>query len=630
MKKGGKKLIIALGVIVAAIVGAVLLYFFVFKNMLAFDKLEKAFDDNDYAKVREFSKEIRDTKYEDDALKLVEDEIDEIKKLYKKGDIELYEFEKQIKLLGKLRIEDVDDITEEAYSLICDIRISCESYDMAEEIYNSIDGSSDDNYEAYSEAYSYYSKVIEEDKNYKDARAKMKKCEKKMKHRVVVFDDDSLAGNNDPEENTNGADNGEENNDNEDENNKVVEKDVIVAPKQVSDYSDAKQLSLKVWCPSEEQEITKTLCELFDASHPEYTITFDYGVVSESDCKTQIELDPQNAADIFMFCGDHLKAFADGGYLAKLKDTTQAEVRDTHIAQAVDAASIEEEVYAVPFVANLWYMFYNKSMYTEDEVQSLDTMMAKNFPDVNGQHVYNCSIHLENGWYLASFFYAGGCTLFGPDGTDAAKCDWAEEKGIAVVNYISSLVQTNKLYNDAWYESITKLQDGTVAAYFTGSWNANAIKEALGDNYAATCAPRINIGGNEEWLKPFADFRMIGVNAQSDNKDAAQELAVFLGGEYSQLCRMQFREIQPTVKKLVENEAVISKLDYETNYPAVAASTAQLAHTVKRPSTPQMSNYWTIGEAIGKYIYEQDEAIINKDKQKATMEMLVGKITAAN
>lgn len=58
-------------------------------------------------------------------------------------------------------------------------------------------------------------------------------------------------------------------------------------------------------------------------------------------------------------------------------------------------------------------MFYNNSYYTKDEVQSLDTMMAKDLGKTDsGKDIYNFSIDISDGFYIASFFYAGGCTLY--------------------------------------------------------------------------------------------------------------------------------------------------------------------------------------------------------------------------
>ena len=58
---------------------------------------------------------------------------------------------------------------------------------------------------------------------------------------------------------------------------------------------------------------------------------------------------------------------------------------------SVTGADGMELVYAIPFSPNSFFMYYNKDMYTEDEVKSLETMMAKDL----GEDVYNfsCSVH---------------------------------------------------------------------------------------------------------------------------------------------------------------------------------------------------------------------------------------------
>ena len=59
-------------------------------------------------------------------------------------------------------------------------------------------------------------------------------------------------------------------------------------------------------------------------------------------------------------------------------------------------------------------MYYDKSKYTEEEVKSLEIMMAKDL----GEGVKNFSVDLNNGWYYPPSSLLG-CQLFGPDGRDA-------------------------------------------------------------------------------------------------------------------------------------------------------------------------------------------------------------------
>ena len=55
-------------------------------------------------------------------------------------------------------------------------------------------------------------------------------------------------------------------------------------------------------------------------------------------------------------------------------------------------------------------MYYDKSVFSEEDIKNLDTMLEKgvvSFPFVNS-------------WYLPAFYIGNGCTLFGEDGKDEA------------------------------------------------------------------------------------------------------------------------------------------------------------------------------------------------------------------
>ncbi len=44
----------------------------------------------------------------------------------------------------------------------------------------------------------------------------------------------------------------------------------------------------------------------------------------------------------------------------------------------MDSVTQDGAVYGVPFTTNTWFMYYNKSMVSEDEIKSLDDIIAKN------------------------------------------------------------------------------------------------------------------------------------------------------------------------------------------------------------------------------------------------------------
>ena len=70
------------------------------------------------------------------------------------------------------------------------------------------------------------------------------------------------------------------------------------------DKTDVVEVTVTVWGPQEDQsddngKWLQTQCDAFAAAHPEWKITFKYGVCSEADAKTNISTDPSAGADVY-------------------------------------------------------------------------------------------------------------------------------------------------------------------------------------------------------------------------------------------------------------------------------------------------------------------------------------------
>ncbi len=381
--------------------------------------------------------------------------------------------------------------------------------------------------------------------------------------------------------------------------------EATTAPAQIQD------VTLKVWAPQEEQDLLKQMCEAFAAAHPEYKITFDYGVVSEADASSELQKDPAAGADVFAFASDQTATLVNAGILYPITLNADA-VKAANSEASIAAATIDGQLYAHPFTPNSWFMYYDKSKYTEDEVKSLETMMAKDL----GANVKNFSVDINNGWYLSSFFFAGGSQLFGPDGRDASVVTFNDANGLAVGNYLIDLTSNPKFLDDQDGNILTAFKDGTLAAASSGTWNAQTIKDALGDNYAATKLPTINIGGQDRQLSNFADFKLIGVNSQTKAPIPAMQLAEWLTNEANQKLRFQVRSIAPTNLALASDAEVLAN-------PAVAALSLQTSFSTLQSSIPQMGKYWAPAEAFGTELLS---GTITKDNLQEKLDAFVESI----
>ena len=64
-----------------------------------------------------------------------------------------------------------------------------------------------------------------------------------------------------------------------------------------------------------------------------------------------------------------------------------------------------------------------------------------------------------------------------------------------MTDYLVDLVNNPNFVSDADGSGLSGLRDGSVKAMFSGSWDASAVKEALGDNYGVVQLPTITING---------------------------------------------------------------------------------------------------------------------------------------
>lgn len=369
-----------------------------------------------------------------------------------------------------------------------------------------------------------------------------------------------------------------------------------------ADSGSTEKIKLTVWAPQEDQtdyskvdakygdNLLKYMCEAFDDAHSEWDIDFEYKVCSEGDAYNELSKDAAAGGDVFMYAGDQTVNLVENGIANQL--VVDDELKSNNPANAFDTVTIDDAVYGVPFTPNSWFMYYDKSKFSEEEVQSLDTMMAK-----DAGCKYNFSMDLDNGWYNAGFFYGAGCSIYKGDNgeLDESKCDFNNEKGLGAAKVMLGLAKNKKfLCDDDNGVGLSELQKGNVAAYCSGTWNAQKVKEALGDNYAATILPKININGEEVQMNSIGSYKYIGVNKNTKNPAAAQALALWLAGEECQKDRFAARGVTPTLTSLTESDEV----------KADVASTALTAQTEFIAETPQSkkfsANFWTSMEALGK------------------------------
>ena len=299
---------------------------------------------------------------------------------------------------------------------------------------------------------------------------------------------------------------------------------------------------------------------------------------SEGDAKTNIGTDPSVGADVYLFANDQIPDLLKTGGLAELGGTNVENMKANSSETTVNTVTYNGSVYGFPFTGNTWFMYYDKSVFSDEDIKSLDAMLQKG----------KVAFPLDNSWYIAAFYVANGCTLFGADGSDAdAGFDFSGDKAVAVTNYLVDLVANPNFSNgDVGTNADAK-------AFFSGTWDYQKAVDAYGENLGIAPAPSITINGELKQMKAFAGSKAVGVNPATalykEHPEVAVALAAYLGGTDAQKAHYELRNIIPTDNNVKVDDPL-----------AQAQMDTMSVASIVQPLQVNMGNYWTPAESMGK------------------------------
>ena len=379
----------------------------------------------------------------------------------------------------------------------------------------------------------------------------------------------------------------------------------LVACKAEEPVAEVKDVTLKVWGSQEDQEMLTGMIEEFKAANPGTNWTIELGVVGEPDARTKYLEDPEAAADVFAFPNDQVMDLVNAGALYEVTINKDAIVA-ANIQSAVDSATVDGKLYGYPMTAdNGYFMYYDKSVFSEEDVKSLDKMLE--VAQAAGKSVF---MDVSNGWYIASFFIGAGNKFEMVDGKQVL--DFNNETGVKVGEAIKAFTAHPAFLTGD--DNVLKAGLGsTIAAGVSGTWNAGDISTILGANYGATKLPEFTLGGVATQMGSFAGFKLMGVNSLTMYPEEAMALAEFLTNEANQVKRFETRKLGPANKNAAQNEAVLADV-------ALSALAQQAPNSMSQNSVA--GTYWGPAEAFGL-------ALENKDYTMSIQEMLDALVSQA-
>lgn len=348
-------------------------------------------------------------------------------------------------------------------------------------------------------------------------------------------------------------------------------------------------VSLRVWAAEEDQNLTNELIEEFKAANPDQTFEITVGVESESTAKDTILIDPEAAADVFAFASDQIVDLVNANVLQPVQNVDT--VTNGNVAGSVEAATVNDTLYAYPFSAdNGYFLFYDSNVVKDPS--SWDAILKD--CEAAGK---KAGMVMASGWYNAGFFYgAGFTTTLNADGSTTI--DWAGTsstgvKGTDVVQGMLDIANHSAFMPITDGDTANQIATNTLGAIISGTWDADAVQTAFGDGYAATVLPTYTCAGKQVQMGSAAGYKFIGVNADSPQVGWAMELALYLTNDGSQAKRFAQRQIGPSSITVSASDDVASNI-------ALAAVTEQNGAN----GVVQMAgqSYWDPTKSFGEII----------------------------
>ncbi len=319
------------------------------------------------------------------------------------------------------------------------------------------------------------------------------------------------------------------------------------------------QVQLSVWGPESSRELVAEMTTTFQEAYADRAeITITYGVEDEDTLKETVVSNPNAVADVFVFPNDQLSELVAQGILLPITSNTESIIAANggSSSAAVKSASAGDTLYAYPMTAsNGYFMYYDKSFFTEEDVKSLDRMLQ-----VADEHDKKLSMEWSSGWYLYSFFAGAGMELH-MDESGQNVCNFNTTEGaytgVDVMNAMLRIAEHPGFVNADNDKFVEGMCDGSIIAGVNGTWNAKTIEEALGENYAACKLPTYTLKDEQVQMKSFAGYKLVGVNAQTENPEWAMLFGEWVTNYDNQVLRFETIGEGPSNTAAGESEQVL-------------------------------------------------------------------------
>lgn len=314
-------------------------------------------------------------------------------------------------------------------------------------------------------------------------------------------------------------------------------------------------VKLRVWAEKSTYDALNKMIDSFKEAYKGQA-TFDITLEQNADSDTRDNVlgDVHKAADVFILADDQVSSMVAGGALYPVPNAE--EVKKANVEGAVESATINDTLYAYPMTAdNGYFLYYNKKYLKDSDIKTLDGILK--VAKANGKKV---AMDWSSGWYLYAFFGNTGLDFGVNDDNVTNHCDWnsteGDIKGVDIAQAMLDIQKSGGFKSMGDEDFVAGAKKGTVIAGVSGVWNETELKKAWGDDLGAAKLPTYTVAGKQVQMASFTGYKLMGVNAYSENPEWAAKLADWMTNEQNQILRFEMNGQGPSNTKAADSDAV--------------------------------------------------------------------------
>ncbi len=299
--------------------------------------------------------------------------------------------------------------------------------------------------------------------------------------------------------------------------------------------------------------------------------------------KVEVAFPAGEGPDICEIPHTNTGVWSQAGLIASIDEAMPAEERGQYQESALQSLSFEGKLYGVPLIADTCVLMYNKALIPEPPETMEGLIEVGKSLAKNGQYGF---LLLDNNMWFGWCFVGGyGGYIFGsgPEGFDPSDLGIANEGAVQGLEYLLTLRNEHKLIPPDldWNLLTGKFTEGKVGAIVMNA-NQYPVYKQAGVDVGMAVLPKLP---NGEMPRPLLHIHGLAVNAYSQKKQAAAELAVYLGANLP----------LPLFKAGIGNVPVrldVLKDPALADNPDALAAAQQVSYSQAIPGIAEMAQVW--------------------------------------